>query len=246
MKKLFITGLGQFGKQVIDALQYTNQLNCDVKCFINTSIDEGIVKNMEKGTVWIIISSWMDLQTSRNNQSTIIPASEKVILVAVPSSDISQKEIMQVYNRLLPIETHMLIPFAAQRALVTIEETVSLFTELFAAKWTNGIIRIDLNDVQELLLDSKELYFGETGNTDDVSDYFQAICLACVRAFPSKKIAGQVHVFVLLEGAQLDLELFNQGIEQLGDYCDDYFVTLGICESNLKEYHAVIFAGVEK
>ena len=107
MKKLFITGLGQFGKQVIDALQYTNQLNCDVKCFINTSIDEGIVKNMEKGTVWIIISSWMDLQTSRNNQSTIIPASEKVILVAVPSSDISQKEIMQVYNRLLPIETHM-------------------------------------------------------------------------------------------------------------------------------------------
>ena len=98
MKKLFITGLGQFGKQVIDALQYTNQLNCDVKCFINTSIDEGIVKNMEKGTVWIIISSWMDLQTSRNNQSTIIPASEKVILVAVPSSDISQKEIMQVYN----------------------------------------------------------------------------------------------------------------------------------------------------
>lgn len=51
MKKLFITGLGQFGKQVIDALQYTNQLNCDVKCFINTSIDEGIVKNMEKGTV---------------------------------------------------------------------------------------------------------------------------------------------------------------------------------------------------
>jgi hypothetical protein len=94
MKKLFITGLGQFGKQVIDALQYTNQLNCDVKCFINTSIDEGIVKNMEKGTVWIIISSWMDLQTSRNNQSTIIPASEKVILVAVPSSDISQKEIM--------------------------------------------------------------------------------------------------------------------------------------------------------
>lgn len=100
MKKLFITGLGQFGKQVIDALQYTNQLNCDVKCFINTSIDEGIVKNMEKGTVWIIISSWMDLQTSRNNQSTIIPASEKVILVAVPSSDISQKEIMQVYNRI--------------------------------------------------------------------------------------------------------------------------------------------------
>ena len=118
MKKLFITGLGQFGKQVIDALQYTNQLNCDVKCFINTSIDEGIVKNMEKGTVWIIISSWMDLQTSRNNQSTIIPASEKVILVAVPSSDISQKEIMQVYNQLLPIGTHMLIPFAAQRALV--------------------------------------------------------------------------------------------------------------------------------
>ena len=108
------------------------------------------------------------------------------------------------------------------------------------------LIWIDLNDVQELLLDSKELYFGETGNTDDVSDYFQAICLACVRAFPSKKIAGQVHVFVLLEGAQLDLELFNQGIEQLGDYCDDYFVTLGICESNLKEYHAVIFAGVEK
>ena len=53
-------------------------------------------------------------------------------------------------------------------------------------------------------------------------------------------------MFVLLEGAQLDLELLNQGIEQLGDYCDDYFVTLGICESNLKEYHAVIFAGVEK
>ena len=54
MKKLFITGLGQFGKQVIDALQYTNQLNCDVKCFINTSIDEGIVKNMEKGRECII------------------------------------------------------------------------------------------------------------------------------------------------------------------------------------------------
>ena len=53
-------------------------------------------------------------------------------------------------------------------------------------------------------------------------------------------------MFVLLEGAQLDLVLLNQGIELIGDYCDDYFVTLGICESNLKEYHAVIFAGIEK
>ena len=63
MKRLFMSGWGQFGKQVIDALQQENQLNYGAEYSANTPVDEGIVRNMEKDTV---LRCWQRKILSRN------------------------------------------------------------------------------------------------------------------------------------------------------------------------------------
>ena len=245
MRRLFITGFGKFGRQAVDELRQENHLNQVVVDFIDLAAG----KSIGKDAVWIILGSLAEVSAMGEDSSIMHAfrfASAKGILMAVSLADGSQEKNLQAYDRLSIMGVHMLVLFTAKRLLNPIKEIAGMLNELFASKWIDGIIRIDLTDVQELLLTSECLYFGESGSVERVKDYCQAVCLACAAAFPEQKIAEPVHAIVLLEGFESPTAItsISQGIERIGDYCDNYSVTLSVCESDIESYHAAIFAGV--
>lgn len=237
MERLLVTGYGRCGTQLVCELQQKHPLACGMEISTDGLASGDIATN----TAWIIVSSWADVLAMEKAVGIQLP--DNVILIAFPLLEDADAEVLQAYNSR---GVHVVIPVAVEKHLEPASWPIRLLVELFAFKWATGVIQINLMDVQELLLTSSFLYFGESGKDEAASNDYHAICLACKRAFPKHKIEQMVHVFVLLEGKFTDIISINRGIEQIGIHCDNYFVTLSICETDIDYCHAVIFAGVQK
>lgn len=242
MKKLIITGWGMHGKAIVNELQQNHELDY---CIINT-MDELSGKEITKGTVWIVVSSMYDSPVLENdihsrNIIDVMPVSP--VLIVIQSSKGSSELNAQMYKKLSGVGIHVIYAVCGEKSSDLDEWMVCLLTGLFALVWQDGIVRVDLTDVKEFLKSSIFLYFGDSGKWAD--DYYQAIHMACNRAFLSYKSEKSIHILMLLDGKPSDVASVNKGIMELNRYCKDYFVTLGIRESDNHSCRAIIVAGVQ-